>query len=156
MSSFTIRFTICLLKCMEMGVVARDVERAIARDRRRGVDVAGEREQPEQRAIGRDRIEVLVLGADQDGTVAGDPGGRDDLVGGGELPADLAGLCDRIQRTDERADVERAGDASGGPTSFVPSASIAAPPRTSPPVTTFQLTWPAGVIAHSAWSSLPT
>ena len=51
---------------MEMGVVARDVQRAVARDRRRGVDVAGEREQPQQRAVGRDRVEVLVLGTDQD------------------------------------------------------------------------------------------
>src|SRR6185295_4595611 len=85
-----------LLECVEMCVVAGDVDRPVLRDRRRRVDVAGECEQPQERSVGRDRVEMFVFGTDEDGAVGGDAGGRDDLVGGGDLPADLAGGCDGV------------------------------------------------------------
>jgi hypothetical protein len=49
-----------------MCVVAGDIDRPVARDGRRRIDVAGECEQPQERAVGRDRVEVFVFGADED------------------------------------------------------------------------------------------
>ena len=59
---------------MQVTIVACDEQSAVVRDRGRRIDVAGKREQPRQRAVGCDRVDVLVLGAEQDRPVRRDAG----------------------------------------------------------------------------------
>src|SRR5688572_29406677 len=96
-SSVDIRFL--LSECVQVTGVSGHVDGAVACDRGSRVEVSAQGQEPRQRPVGRDGVEMFVFGTDEDGAVRGDAGRGDDLVGRRDLPLHLAGARDRIEST---------------------------------------------------------
>ena len=84
-----------------------DVDVALVRDHRAGVDRRAHVDAPADLARAGQSHEAAVVVADHDRAVGGDGGGGIELVGAGVAPAELARGGDGVEGAVERADVDR-------------------------------------------------